>query len=275
MSAETVNAMDIHALSGSNAIESAIDRTADTTRPSAHERRFSVVVAFVCALHVGLISTLVLRPSEPLQPLRVQPVRTLTVTLIAPPVASVPSIPRGDTKENSEDIAQPPRAAAHRPARRPTPPSPQVRPQSRRVVPTTGSNQTLQIHSPEHQDTAPASTSTAPEAPSTPAATTPLPAASPPTAAIAVVNRLDCAMVKPPYPPMSKRLQESGTAIVQLLIDERGAIESAHVVRSSGYRRLDDAARDAVLASTCTPHIVDGTAKRATAAVPFTFGFTN
>lgn len=274
MAVETVNAMDIHALSGSKAVELTIDRTADNARLFAHER-LGVVVAFVGALHACLVSALVLWPSEPLQPLRVQPVRTLTVTLIAPPVASVTSIPREASKPGREDIAQPPRAAAQRPARRSPPPSSPIPSPPRRVVPTADSSQTLQPLSPERQNAVPASTLPAPDAPSTPTAVAPLSAASPATAAIAAISRPDCTMVKPPYPPMSRRLQEAGTAIVQLIIDERGAIESARVVRSSGYRRLDDAARDAVLASTCSPHIVNGAAKRATAAVPFTFGFTN
>jgi periplasmic protein TonB len=143
------------------------------------------------------------------------------------------------------------------------------------IATTSDSSQALQPLSPEHQNAVPASTLPAPDAPSTPTAVAPLSAASPATAAIAAISRPDCTMVKPPYPPMSRRLQEAGTAIVQLIIDERGTIESARVVRSSGYWRLDDAARDAVLASTCSPYIVNGAAKRATAAVPFTFGFTN
>ncbi|EEF27736.1 Protein tonB, putative [Ricinus communis] len=269
--------MDIHALSGSTAIELTNERAMHNARPSAHERRFGIVVAFIGALHVGLISTLVLAPSEPLQPLRIQPVRTLTVTLIAPPATSVARMPRetNTIEERRGEIAQPPRAVAHRPARRSPPPPPPVPSQPQRVATLTGSNRALQPHSLDHQDTVPTSTSPARDAPSTSPFAAPLSAATPAMTTVAAVGHPDCAMVKPPYPPMSKRLQEAGTAIVQLIIDERGTIESARVVRSSGYQRLDDAARDAVLASTCSPHIVDGTAKRVTAAVPFTFGFTN
>jgi protein TonB len=107
----------------------------------------------------------------------------------------------------------------------------------------------------------------APPAPDQPAI------ASPPTTT--PVSRLDCAIVKPAYPALSRRLQETGTAVVQLVIDEHGTIESARVASSSGFPRLDDAARQAVLASACSPYLRDGTAKRASAAVPFTFSLDN
>ena len=50
----------------------------------------------------------------------------------------------------------------------------------------------------------------------------------------------------PEYPRASKRLNESGTVMLRLYIDERGLPATVQVSRSSGSSRLDDAALAAV-----------------------------
>jgi protein TonB len=52
---------------------------------------------------------------------------------------------------------------------------------------------------------------------------------------------------KPVYPAMSKRLGEQGKTIVRVLIGFDGLPKSASIRESSGYERLDEAARTAVL----------------------------
>jgi protein TonB len=52
---------------------------------------------------------------------------------------------------------------------------------------------------------------------------------------------------KPVYPAMSKRLGEQGKTIVRVLIGVDGLPKSASIRESSGYERLDEAARTAVL----------------------------
>ncbi|MEB2606898.1 energy transducer TonB [Burkholderia cenocepacia] len=46
---------------------------------------------------------------------------------------------------------------------------------------------------------------------------------------------------------------------------------AARVVTGSGYPRLDAAARDAVLASSCAAHVENGTPTPMRARVPITF----
>lgn len=52
---------------------------------------------------------------------------------------------------------------------------------------------------------------------------------------------------KPVYPAMSKRLGEQGKTIVRVLIGVDGLPKQASIFRSSGYERLDEAARTAVM----------------------------
>ena len=52
----------------------------------------------------------------------------------------------------------------------------------------------------------------------------------------------------PPYPPMSKRLGEQGTALVEVWIGSDGLPKQASVRKSSGFERLDKASVDAVMA---------------------------
>ncbi|HGO6128234.1 TPA: energy transducer TonB [Burkholderia cepacia] len=81
----------------------------------------------------------------------------------------------------------------------------------------------------------------------------------------------DCALVKPDYPPQSLRLGEHGTVLVELETDATGQIVAARVVTGSGYPRLDAAAREAVLASRCAPHVFDGAPVPTRARAPIAF----
>lgn len=91
------------------------------------------------------------------------------------------------------------------------------------------------------QPPAPAS---APPAPSTPAPP------APPAAPAVQLPSTDAHYLNNPtpvYPAMSKRLGEQGKTIVRVLIGADGLPQSASIRQSSGYQRLDDAARAAVL----------------------------
>jgi len=48
--------------------------------------------------------------------------------------------------------------------------------------------------------------------------------------------------LQPMYPPVSRRLREQGTVVLQLLVLTDGSVASAEVASSSGYPFLDDAA---------------------------------
>lgn len=78
-----------------------------------------------------------------------------------------------------------------------------------------------------------------------PAAEAPMPrAATGPSRTSAVVDAKACA--KPEYPPQSLRAQEEGLTVLQFLIGADGNALESKVEKSSGFRRLDEAARRAL-----------------------------
>jgi protein TonB len=89
------------------------------------------------------------------------------------------------------------------------------------------------------------------------------------------VAALQCNFVKPDYPSMSRRRGEAGTAYVHFVVGVTGKIESVELQKSSGYPRLDDAALDAMRATTCRPYIENGQAIRAARTQPYNFGLTD
>ena len=52
---------------------------------------------------------------------------------------------------------------------------------------------------------------------------------------------------------MSKRLGETGVVIVSVYFNSAGFPKRAEIFKSSGYDRLDQAARDAAMSSQVTP----------------------
>jgi protein TonB len=52
----------------------------------------------------------------------------------------------------------------------------------------------------------------------------------------------DRPLSRPPYPPTSVRLGETGVVLVNICVDETGAATGATLQETSGYRRLDEAA---------------------------------
>jgi protein TonB len=50
----------------------------------------------------------------------------------------------------------------------------------------------------------------------------------------------------PAYPAMSRRMHEEGKVILRVLVNPGGGAEEVQVRTSSGFARLDDAARDTV-----------------------------
>jgi protein TonB len=69
----------------------------------------------------------------------------------------------------------------------------------------------------------------------------------------------------PRYPPQSRHLREQGEVTLRVEIDERGLVGAVDVIKSSGYARLDAAARAALLTWRCNPALRDGMPVRAIA----------
>jgi len=83
----------------------------------------------------------------------------------------------------------------------------------------------------------------------------------------AVVDARGCE--KPPYPAASLRANERGIVRLSFLIDVDGRVLESKVERSSGYRRLDEAARAALGACKFRPATVDGRPERAWARIDY------
>lgn len=64
--------------------------------------------------------------------------------------------------------------------------------------------------------------------------------------------------IEPTYPPVSRRLGEEGEAVFQLSIQPDGTVSAAELEKSSGFDRLDSAARAALLAATFAPAQANG-----------------
>jgi len=84
----------------------------------------------------------------------------------------------------------------------------------------------------------------------------------------------DVAYVDPPrplYPAESRRSGEQGLVVLRVLIDEAGHVAKIEVQRSSGFTRLDEAARKAVERAQFRPYIENGVPRQALALVPIEF----
>ncbi|QJD90201.1 energy transducer TonB [Duganella dendranthematis] len=75
----------------------------------------------------------------------------------------------------------------------------------------------------------------------------------------------------PVYPSMSRRMGETGTVMLRVLIGEKGNAEQVTVQKSSGSSNLDEAGRQAVLRALYKPFIEDGKAVPVYVLVPINF----
>lgn len=89
-----------------------------------------------------------------------------------------------------------------------------------------------------------------------PVAPAPAPPAPPAPARLVEITQGETEYIRPPrpvYPALSKRSGESGVVIIAVYYSSSGHAKRAEVFKSSGFERLDRAARDAVMASQVTP----------------------
>jgi protein TonB len=209
----------------------------------------------VVCLHAAAIAAIML--SRLAEPETVTPPRIVTATLISPEPAPVPVPVAAPAPPQPE----PPKPVVHKTPpkeRRPTPhPTPKPSP-----IPAV-------------------ETPTPPQPPAPPTVTAPPPAPAPaPAPAVDPnipknVRHLTCEGTPPVYPALSRRRGETGTVVIQFIVGLRGNVESATVKKSSGFDRLDDAARAAALASPCTPYMENGQAVRAITERPYNFSLSD
>jgi protein TonB len=231
-----------------------------TPAPSARmNSRALTAIAAVAAIHVALLAVVLTLRHEPVQP--VLESHVMTAQLLPPaPLATPVAL---------QSIAPPPKPAPpvhSKPKVKPTPtskPTPTPLPQAAAPSPTA-------IAAPDPTPPAPA----APAAPPAAAA----PAIARQTMEIAApknVSHLDCNIVRPDYPALSKRRGETGTVYVNFVVGLSGKIENIELKKSSGFSRLDDAAVDAIRSSTCKPYLENGQPVRAAHTQPYDFNLND
>ena len=194
-----------------------------------------VGIAFVVLLHALLIYALVTgldyRATEVVR----TPIETRIIEEAKPPPLEALPPP-------SPQLAPPPPAAVMPPPEvhievppppppeAPLPPSPQLAPPPPAFVPPPE----VHIETPTPKSTAiPVVTPEKPVAPATPSVAVP----------VRAMPRLDLQRSEQPeYPPVSRRLGEQGTAVIDVLVGVDGRVLDAKLLQSSGYDRLDQAA---------------------------------
>ena len=85
----------------------------------------------------------------------------------------------------------------------------------------------------------------------------------------AVVNAANCA--KPEYPSASRRLEEEGTVSLRFLVGTDGKVIESEVEKTSGYKRLDEAARAALSRCQFRAATVDGKPEQGWATMKYTW----
>lgn len=166
------------------------------------------------------------------------------------------------------------------------PPAPAQAPPKTAPAQTPAAEQRPAIDLPQVTTTAPAPTPSAltaspPSAPSaapapviTPTpnpviAAPPRPAApaAAPTAAGLNIHQCD----KPEYPSASRRLEEEGTVTLRFLVGVDGQVIRSEIEKSSGHKRLDEAARAGLSKCQFRPATVDGKPEQAWASIRYTW----
>ena len=169
----------------------------------------------------------------------------------APPPPKVPTAPPAPPPPATP--APPPLATPS-----PTPPA-QVPAAEVTVTPSTASNQAI---------TAVASSTPQPAAASAAAPAAPARAA-PPTRTPASVSAAQCD--KPDYPSASRRMEEEGTVSLRFLVGVDGQVIQSEIEKSSGFKRLDEAARAGLSKCRFQPATVDGRPEQAWASMKYTW----
>ncbi len=60
------------------------------------------------------------------------------------------------------------------------------------------------------------------------------------------------------YPAMAKRMGEEGRVVMQVLVNDKGRAERVEIIKSSGFNRLDESAKMALMRAIFKPYIEDG-----------------
>jgi protein TonB len=220
---------------------------------SGANRRAIFATVIVVALHLILIA-LVLTKRDVASPVALES-RTITVELLQPEPVAAPTATQLTPARPPKPV---PPVTREKPMLRVKPkPKPKPAPTPTPLpIPPAPSQQQIETPAP----------------PSLPASSVPMPGKSTMTLdAPKNVSHLDCRIIEPDYPLLSKRRDETGTVYVSFVVGLTGQIQNIELKKSSGYGRLDDAALEAMRESSCKPYLENGEPVRAAYTQPFNF----
>ena len=176
---------------------------------------------------------------------------------IDPPPAPLPPPPRPQVPPPVAPAPPPPMTAPS-----PTPPA-QVPPVEVAVAPSTAPKQAITAVASSNPQPAPAPVPATAAAPAAPAR------AAPPARTPASVSAAQCD--KPDYPTASRRMEEEGTVSLRFLVGVDGKVIQSEIEKSSGFKRLDEAARAGLSKCRFQPATVDGRPEQAWASMKYTW----
>ena len=229
----------------------------------------------IILLHVAALSALLNGMQRPEVPLTVP--REIIATLIAPQPTPTP------VQQPSPPTPQPVPRPAPRLVEKPAPkpiekPAPVVRkpsPPRPAPVPTPEpTEKAISTPMPLPAAASPAPAAPEPQAAAAEAAPVAPPAASAPAAPAPPKTVSGVEYIQPPqpdYPPIAKRMGEQGRVMLRVLVSDRGRPEKVDVQKSSGFARLDEAARQAAMRAMFKPHLEDGKPVAVYALIPINF----
>lgn len=92
---------------------------------------------------------------------------------------------------------------------------------------------------------------------------TPTPSPSPPTPAIAKSEPVRTGPIgiyceKPSFPTISRRMEEEGSVTLNIFVNVDGNVSKINIEKSSGFKRLDEAARNETMRWRFKPATLDG-----------------
>ena len=166
-----------------------------------------------------------------------------------------------------------------KPVEPPAPPAPPPPTPKREVVKTPPPPRPMAIRDPKPAPSAPVGVvEPQPPAPPVAAPAPPAPAPAPPAPPAVQLPSTDADYAqscKPIYPSMSRRLGEQGRVVVNVVVGADGLPKQVGIKKSSGFDRLDEAAREAMLRCRFVPGKVNGAAQSMAYDAPVNFVLNN
>jgi len=148
---------------------------------------------------------------------------------------------------------------------KPPPPPPKLAAPPPPFIPPPEVNIQIPIQPPPTITAAPTPPPPAPVVIAPPPPPTPAPAAPVRTPPVVLASSCE----KPEYPSASRRANETGTVLLSFLIDQSGKVIDSKIERSSGFRRLDEAAKAGLGLCKFRPATVNGAPVQAWARIEY------